>query len=48
MSKTKKEMRATKKAVREANQGKKVIQWIAGCLAVLFLIMFFGYLIMFS
>lgn len=48
MSKNKKDMRAAKKAAREARQGKKVISGIAGALAVLFLIMFFGYLLLFA
>lgn len=37
MSKTKKEMRAKKKAAREEAQAKRVINWIIGALVVLFL-----------
>lgn len=38
MSKTKKEMRAKKKAAREEAQAKRVINWIVGGLIVLFVI----------
>ncbi len=38
MSKTKKEIRAAKKAAREERQAKRVINWIIGGLIVLFIV----------
>jgi len=38
MSKAKKDLRATKKAAREEQQGKRIIQWIAGVLIALLFI----------
>jgi len=48
MSKAKKELRAARKAAREERQAKRVINWIVGGLLVFFLIIFFGYLIMYA
>lgn len=42
MSKAKKEMRADKRAEREAREGKKVVYYVAGALAVLFVLVFVG------
>lgn len=38
MSKAKKEMRAAKKARREAQQGRKVVRYVAGALILLMLV----------
>ncbi len=46
MSKTKKDLRAKKKAAREEQQAKKVIQWIICGLVILFLICFIGWTFM--
>ncbi|MBQ9285471.1 MAG: hypothetical protein IJ209_04180 [Bacteroidaceae bacterium] len=43
MSKAKKELRAKKKAEREARQAKRVIQWIICGLVVLFIVCFIGW-----
>ena len=37
-----------KKAEREERQAKRVINWIVGGLLVFFLVIFFGYLIMYA
>jgi len=42
MSKQKKELRAEKRAQREAQQGKKVVFYVAGALIVLFVLVFVG------
>ena len=45
MSKTKKNLRAAKKAAREERQAKRVINWIIGGLVVLFvLVAIYAYL----
>ncbi|MBQ6433475.1 MAG: hypothetical protein IJJ94_05990 [Bacteroidaceae bacterium] len=46
MSKSKKELRAQKKAAREERQAKRVIQWIICGLIVLFLVCFIGWAFM--
>lgn len=38
MSKTKKELRAAKKAEREERQARRVINWIVGGLIILFVV----------
>ena len=45
MSKTKKNLRAAKKAAREERQAKRVINWIIGGLVILFvLVAIYAYL----
>jgi len=46
MSKSKKELRAQKKAAREERQAKRVIQWIICGLMALFLIGIIGWAFM--
>ena len=40
MSKTKKDLRAAKKAAREERQAKRVINWIIGAIAIIFIVTF--------
>lgn len=47
MSKQNKDLRQAKKAKREEQQARRIINWIAGALIVFFLVMFVGYLILF-
>lgn len=43
MSKDKKEVRAAKRAKREAADGKKVIGYVAGALLLMFILIFVAY-----